>query len=103
MVYIRIKRIKNHDYAYLVKNTWINKKPKQSIVKYLGNVSRLRIEDIPEEYLTDQIRTFLQQFNQKTNDHEIDDINIVIFKNKGKNKKENKQGHEPKKYNTRRE
>lgn len=76
MVYIRIKRIKNHDYAYLVKNTWINKKPKQSIVKYLGNVSRLRIEDIPEEYLTDQIRTFLQQFNRKTNYPEIYDIKL---------------------------
>ncbi|MDR4511189.1 MAG: cobalamin-dependent protein [Nitrososphaeraceae archaeon] len=76
MVYIRIKRIKNHDYAYLVKNTWINKKPKQTIVKYLGNVSRLKIEDIPEEYITDQIRTFLQRVNRNTNEPEIYDIKL---------------------------
>lgn len=76
MVYIRIKRIKNHDYAYLVKNTWIDKKPKQTIVKYLGNVSRLRIDDIPEEYMTDRIKLFLQRLNQNNDELNIYDKTI---------------------------
>lgn len=73
VVYIRIKRIKNNDYAYLVKNTWIDKRPKQTIVKYLGNASRLRIDDIPEEYMTDRIRLFLQRMNRNKNELNIYD------------------------------
>ena len=55
MVFIRYKKIKGHQYAYLVKNNWNiqNKKVRQEIIKYLGRSSKLRKEDVPPEYQND--------------------------------------------------
>jgi len=55
LVFIRHKKIKGHQYAYLVKNNWNNqyKKVRQEIIKYLGRSSRLRKEDVPPEYQND--------------------------------------------------
>lgn len=55
MVFIRDKKVKNHSYAYLVKNTWDNSsgKVKQEIVKYLGRSSKVTIKDIPKEFHED--------------------------------------------------
>lgn len=52
MAFIRIKKIKGHDYYYLVKNQWdpVKKKSTQQIIKYLGNIKNLNINDIPEEH-----------------------------------------------------
>jgi MerR family transcriptional regulator, light-induced transcriptional regulator len=56
LVFIRDKKVKNHMYAYLVKNTWdnSNNKVKQEIVKYLGRSSKVTIKDIPKEFHEDQ-------------------------------------------------
>jgi MerR family transcriptional regulator, light-induced transcriptional regulator len=55
LVFIRDKKVKNHFYAYLIKNTWDNRnsKVKQEIVKYLGRSSRVTIKDIPKEFHDD--------------------------------------------------
>jgi methanogenic corrinoid protein MtbC1 len=55
LVFIRHKKIKGHQYAYLVKNNWNNenKKVRQEIIKYLGRSSKLRMEDVPSEYQKD--------------------------------------------------
>ncbi len=62
LVFIRHKKIKGHLYAYLVRNRWDkqNSKVKQEIVKYLGNSSKLMLQDIPREYQNDpSIVTFI--------------------------------------------
>jgi methanogenic corrinoid protein MtbC1 len=62
LVFIRHKKIKGHLYAYLVRNRWDkqNNKVKQEIVKYLGNSSKLMLQDIPREYQNDpNIVTFI--------------------------------------------
>ena len=62
LVFIRHKKIKGHLYAYLVRNRWDkqNNKVKQGIVKYLGNSSKLMLQDIPREYQNDpNIVTFI--------------------------------------------
>jgi len=42
MSFIRIKKIKEHDYAYLVKNKWKKKKgARQKVSKYLGKLIKL--------------------------------------------------------------
>ena len=38
MVFIRKKRIKDQEYAYLVSNIWTKKGPRQQTVRYLGKV-----------------------------------------------------------------
>ncbi len=52
MVYIRIKKIKNIDYAYLVESKWNKEKhtSQQIIKQYLGPVAQMNINKIPEEY-----------------------------------------------------
>ena len=52
MAFIRTKKIKGHDYYYLVENRWDPKKKRssQQIVKYLGNVKNFHISDLPEEH-----------------------------------------------------
>ncbi len=37
-MFIRSKRVKNHRYAYLVKNSWGRKGPRQRVRRYLGRV-----------------------------------------------------------------
>lgn len=39
-MFIRIKRIKSHEYAYLVKNSWIRGATRQKVSRYLGRVHR---------------------------------------------------------------
>ncbi len=73
MVYIRSKRVKGIEYAYLVKSEWNaeEKISNQQIVKYLGKSSEVELEDIPIEYRQDpKILSFLsehspQDFNKK--------------------------------------
>ena len=57
MVLILTKKIKGHDYYYLVKNQWdpVKKKSTQQIIKYIRNVKNFNIkifqkstETIPE-------------------------------------------------------
>ena len=66
MVYIRNKQVKGINYAYLVQSIWDSKRniSRQQTIKYLGNASRITIEDIPEEYRGDsKILTFISAFS----------------------------------------
>ena len=69
MVYIRSKKVKGINYAYLVQSVWDNKNntSKQQIVKYLGRTSNVTIEDIPEEYRRDpKIITFISAYSSSS-------------------------------------
>src|SRR5215203_2413343 len=52
MVYIRIKKVKNTNYAYLVESRWNKEKhtSQQITRQYLGPLSQININKIPEEY-----------------------------------------------------
>jgi MerR family transcriptional regulator, light-induced transcriptional regulator len=66
LVYIRNKQVKGINYAYLVQSIWDSKRnmSRQQTIKYLGNASRITIEDIPEEYRDDsKILTFISAFS----------------------------------------
>ena len=66
MVYIRNKKVKGIDYAYLVQSVWDQKMniSRQRTIKYLGKASRITIEDIPEEYRGDtKILAFVSAFS----------------------------------------
>jgi MerR family transcriptional regulator, light-induced transcriptional regulator len=66
LVYIRNKKVKGINYAYLVQSIWDSKRnmSRQQTIKYLGNASRVTIEDIPEEYRRDsKILTFISAFS----------------------------------------
>ena len=65
MVYIRKKKVKGIDYAYLVRSIW-NKNTstsRQETIKYLGKISTITINDIPLEYRNDpRILAFLSSY-----------------------------------------
>jgi MerR family transcriptional regulator, light-induced transcriptional regulator len=66
LVYIRNKQVKGINYAYLVQSVWDSHRnmSRQKIIKYLGNASRVTIEDIPEEYRSDsKIIAFITAFS----------------------------------------
>ena len=66
MVYIRNKKVKGIDYAYLVQSVWDHKRntSRQRIIKYLGKASQITIEDIPEEYRDDtKVLAFVSAFS----------------------------------------
>jgi MerR family transcriptional regulator, light-induced transcriptional regulator len=66
MVYIRNKKVKGIDYAYLVQSVWDPKRniSRQHTIKYLGKASQITIDDIPEEYRDDtKILAFVSAFS----------------------------------------
>jgi methanogenic corrinoid protein MtbC1 len=66
MVYIRNKKVKEIDYAYLVQSVWDQKRniSRQHTIKYLGKASQVTIDDIPEEYRNDtKILAFVSAFS----------------------------------------
>jgi MerR family transcriptional regulator, light-induced transcriptional regulator len=68
MVYIRSKRVKDIEYAYLVKSEWNaeGKISRQQIIKYLGRSSDVELEDIPMQYRQDpKILSFISQHSPK--------------------------------------
>src|SRR5919109_5553715 len=74
MVYIRNKKVKGIDYAYLVQSAWDPKRntSRQKTVKYLGKASQIKIEDIPEEYRNDtKILAFVSAFSSYQEERKI--------------------------------
>src|SRR6187200_1053918 len=66
MVYIRNKKVKGIDYAYVVQSVWDHKRnmSRQHTIKYLGKASQITIEDIPEEYRSDtKILAFVSAYS----------------------------------------
>lgn len=61
MAFIRVKKIKGNEYAYLVESQWDPGKggTRQRILEYLGPVRDLSLEDVPEEYRDEDARAFV--------------------------------------------
>ncbi|HEY7228024.1 MAG TPA: cobalamin B12-binding domain-containing protein [Nitrososphaeraceae archaeon] len=67
MVYIRRKKVKGIDYAYIVKSVWdqTNSSSRQKTVKYLGRASSITEEMIPIEYRSDpSIISFITRYGR---------------------------------------
>jgi hypothetical protein len=73
MVYIRSKKVKGIDYAYLVKSVWdkTNNTSTQHTVKYLGKASAITAEDIPMEHRQDpKILAFIASYSKNRHEKE---------------------------------
>jgi len=84
MVYIRNKKVKGIDYAYLVQSVWDPKRniSSQHTIKYLGKASQITIDDIPEEYRSDRkILAFVSAFSSYHEERKklISEIQEEIF------------------------
>lgn len=79
MAFIRIKKIKGKDYAYLVENKWTGKGTRQKTVKYLGKVIELKKINNKE----------LKKFSNLTPKQVIHELILLELKNHGFKKKDN--------------
>ena len=73
MVYIRSKKVKGIDYAYLVKSVWdkTNNTSTQHTVKYLGKASAITAKDIPIEHRQDpKILAFIASYSKYRHEKE---------------------------------
>jgi MerR family transcriptional regulator, light-induced transcriptional regulator len=73
MVYIRSKKVKGIDYAYLVKSVWdkTNNTSTQHTIKYLGKASTITVEDIPMEHRQDpKILAFIASYSKNRHEKE---------------------------------
>ena len=73
MVYIRSKKVKGIDYAYLVKSVWDkpNNTSTQHTIKYLGKASTITVEDIPMEHRQDpKILAFIASYSKNRHEKE---------------------------------
>lgn len=85
MVYIRSKRVKGIEYAYLVKSEWNadGKTSMQQTIKYLGRSSDVELEDIPTQYRQDpKILSFLSKHSPRDLDKKkklIEDFSKKLY------------------------
>lgn len=70
MAFLRVKRIRGRDYAYLVESRWDAERrtSKQVTLQYVGPADEIRLEDVPPEYRDDRVRAFLLQHSAKAQD-----------------------------------
>ena len=71
MAFLRVKRIRGRDYAYLVESRWDSERhtSRQATIKYIGATDRIQIEDIPPEYRDDRVKAFILQHSAKAENH----------------------------------
>lgn len=85
MVYIRSKKVKGVEYAYLVRSVWNPKKSiaTQQILKYLGRASDISLDKIPIEYRNHaKVLSFLSAYASKMyarKDISISRLKIKLF------------------------
>ena len=67
-MFIRLKRLKGRDYAYLVKNRWTKNGPRQKTRKYLGRCEKLeKVRDASfSEYCNSDVGAFVARSSLKT-------------------------------------
>jgi methanogenic corrinoid protein MtbC1 len=67
VAFLRVKRIRGRDYAYLVESRWDPERHTscQTTIKYIGPTNEIRLEDIPPEYRDERVKSFILQHSAK--------------------------------------
>ncbi len=76
MAFLRIKRIRGRDYAYLVESRWDAERrtSRQVTLQYVGPADEIRVEDVPTEYRDDRVRAFVLQHSALAEDRRRDTV-----------------------------
>lgn len=86
-MFIRTKKIKNKEYAYLVENKWTKKGSRQKVKKYLGKIIKAK-RILQNNYLIDDQKTYQTIINElikyELDNHKIkNNTSSVIAMNEG--------------------
>ncbi len=70
MVFLRVKRIRGRDYAYLVESRWdaARHTSHQATLRYVGPADSIRLEDVPAEYRDARVKAFILQHSVRAED-----------------------------------
>jgi len=79
MAFLRVKKIKGKEYAYLVKNSWTTKGPRQEVKRYLGRVHRFKGKG---SYLLDYSKNDCKGFLIELINYELGKIKSGLKKEK---------------------
>ena len=85
MVYVRRKKVKGIDYAYIVRSVWdqTNRTSKQETIKYLGKASLITEDMIPVEYRNEpSVISFITRYSRidrKKNDAMTKKLGEEVF------------------------
>ncbi len=73
MAFLRVKRIRGRDYAYLVESRWDPKRhtSRQSTIQYVGPVDDIRLEDVPSEYRDDRVKAFILRHSAQSEERRL--------------------------------
>ncbi len=73
MAFLRVKRIRGRDYAYLVESRWDAERraSHQVTLKYLGPADGVRLEQVPAEYRNDRIRAFILRHSETAEENRL--------------------------------
>ncbi len=67
MAFLRVKRIRGRDYAYLVESRWDAERrtSRQVTIRYIGPADEARLEDVPPEYRGERVKVFILRHSAK--------------------------------------
>lgn len=87
-MFVRTKKVKNKQYAYLVENTWTKKGTRQKVKKYLGKVikpNRKKENNFLVEKTRNYEETIKELIKHELSNHDVtkNDEKSVIFMNEG--------------------
>jgi len=73
VAFLRVKRIRGRDYAYLVESRWDpgRRTSRQVTLKYVGPVDEVRLEDIPPEHRDDRVKAFILRHSAEAEDRRL--------------------------------
>ncbi len=76
MAFLRIKRIRGRDYAYLVESRWDpgRRTSRQVTLQYVGPADEIRIEDIPSQYRDERVRAVVLQHSARAEDRRLETV-----------------------------
>ena len=79
MAFLRTKRIRGRDYAYLVESRWDAERhtSRQVTLRYIGPADEVRLEDIPPEYRNERVAAVIREHSAQAEDrraHAIADL-----------------------------
>ncbi len=80
-MFVRVKKRKGKNYAYLVKNEWTSRGTRQKVIKYLGGVVGIEKKNPANFNVDELIKSNAEEFIKKTIQNELKSLGFTDEKN----------------------
>ena len=76
-MFVRVKKRKGKNYAYLVKNEWTSRGTRQKVIKYLGSVVEIEKKNQANFNVDELIKSNAEEFIKKTIQNELKSLGFT--------------------------